>query len=193
MQRAEDFGQPLQVASHRARARPPTAARAAAVAGQAGGRGARGEHCARDMPPACGEGKARSARVVYPASPSARKRPRRSRRAPRWSSAPPARTAAASAIRTVLRSAAAFAGKPARREAQDDEVARHLPASSRVMNSRWPASATGSIVMPVSSAISRTTASMQRFARLDHAARQRVEARCWRPWRAARPARGRRG
>jgi len=33
------------------------------------------------------------------------------------------------------------------------------PASSRVMNSRWPASASGSIAMPVSSRTSRTTAS----------------------------------
>ena len=124
MQRAEDFGEPLQVGLIGRGARPASPARARRWRPRTAEGWRRGGAWRADMPARRGKGKAPDARVVYPASICSNAaatiagEPSRGLQPGKLGRPQPAQ------FGQLLQQRRAFAGDPAAGEAQDDEMAR---------------------------------------------------------------------
>ena len=187
VQRAEDFGEPLQVVVERGgaaldRARRRRAARAAIDKWRWSSDAF--EHRGRAYAPGAAARKPSAA--IQPASMRSKAAATISAKTFGGLEARQAPRAAASAPRLSSSLSVRLAGNPARGKAQDDEMARRPARRRRAPPPRGGRRARPARPSrPVSSSTSRSSASLKRLAGLDHAARQGPDAER-RPARAAR-------
>ena len=126
-----------------------------------------------DMRSLCGNRKARGSGRPAPAARTPR---RRSRPGLRWCASP---ASSAGASQRASSSSSLSTGSPASQRAAKHRMTKcrsTRPCASRTITSRWPASATGSIVERGLLAHFARHRLDQRLAGFDHAARQRVDA-----------------